>query len=515
MSLQSWLDDENARRNIFVVATVYNVIAATEQNILLSNCAYMTADALSIFLPIISGNFAITESLNISGGYSISYGDIELFNTGEYDDWLDHTKYIWVNRPIQVYVGDSSWIATDFNDLDNTFYLIFNGVIADIDCKSLTSLSIKVRDRQQDINAPVTEELMDTDGTWNGQQPNEDSVKPLVFGEVHNIEPILIDPVTLKYRFSTGASEQVIEIRDNGVPIYTYPSLTTGATVNLTASTFTLTYPPAGQITASIQGRKRTIDLSTGVLSDSYTDNAAKIIGVIVTEYGKVGVSNLSSTDLHLSSMSGMPTYPVGIYLGTQKQNIIDVCKQLASSVGAEVFFNRNGELQLLKIGTITGGTEVVTEDDIVRNTLSVSNRTIPEAAKKIAYCKNWTIQEGIVTGIPDAHKEMFATEWYYYNVSNISTKTDYKLHAEVDQLDTLLLTTAGASSLASSLNSYYSEPRTVYRFTSKSRLLSIKVGQGIELFHHRFGLSSGKTGQVISVSPNWVEGTNVIEVII
>lgn len=520
-TLQSWLDSDLNRRNIFVIVNVRDVVGATEITKYLSNCHYITDDSVTIFDPIISGNFAISESISLDGGYSISFGDIELFNNdGEYDSWLDPTQYIWANRRIEVYVGDSTWEAADISDFTSTFHMIFKGVVEDLDCKSLTRLAFKIRDRQQDINAPVIEETMDTTGTWNGEQPNKDAIKPLVFGEVHNIEPILIDPATLKYRFSTGASEGVIEIRDNGVPIYTYPSLTTGASINLTDSTFTLTYPPAGQITASIQGRKRSINLTSGVYSNTYVNNPANIIAVICTEYGKTGVTNLSVSDLDLPSFSDIQTsagYPVGIYLGTQKQNIIEVCKQLADSVGAQLFFNRYGKLQLVRVGTYISGISSVdiTENDILRNSLSISLRTVPTAATKLAYCKNWTVQTGILTGIPDEHKEMFASEWYYTTISDSGVKTSYKLHGEVEAKETLLLTTASAEEEAERLNNLNKYVKTVVKFTGKANLLSLVVGQQVRIYHHRFNLSSGKYGQIISATPDWSAGKTEIEVLI
>lgn len=523
VALQDWLDDTSARRNIFVVAKVYDVGQAAEATLYLSNCNFITDDGLTIFDPVITGNFAITESLDLSGNVSISYGDIDIYNNnGERDSWLNPAVYVWVNRDISVYVGDSSWTCADAAAIPNTFHLIFSGLIADIDSKSLTRLSIKVRDKQEKLNTPVIEELMDSNGTWNGEQPNKDEIKPLVFGEVHNIEPVLIDPATLKYRFSVGASEQVIEIRDNGVPIYTYPSLTDGATVNLTDSTFVLTHPPAGQITASIQGRKRTIDLNNGTLSNTYTDSPAKIILVICRDYGKVGVTNLAVNEIDLASfiaIDNVASYPVGIYLGTQKQNIIDICRQLATSIGAQIFFNRFGILQLIRIGTYTSTPSVdITTNDIIQNSLSISNRIVPVASTKLAYCKNWTVQSGIVTGIPDEHKEMFASEWYYSTSTNNTTKSLYKLNSEVEPVQTMLLTTAAADAEAARLTNYFSSPRTVYRFTGKSNTMSLQIGQQVKLYHFRFNLwnsGNGTIGQVVSVSPDWVKGMNEIEVIV
>ena len=44
---------------------------------------------------------------------------------------------------------------------------------------------------------------------------------------------------------------------------------------------------------------------------------------------------------------------------------------------------------------------------------------------------------------------------------------------------------------------------------------MGLKLGQGITLTHNRFGLNAGKLGQVITLAPNWANGTVNVEVII
>ena len=57
--------------------------------------------------------------------------------------------------------------------------------------------------------------------------------------------------------------------------------------------------------------------------------------------------------------------------------------------------------------------------------------------------------------------------------------------------------------------------PRRVYRFTGFAQTLPITIGDGITLYSDRFGLTSGKTGIVLSARPDWSAGRNEIEVMI
>lgn len=102
---------------------------------------------------------------------------------------------------------------------------MFDGISTDIDSKSRNVLNIKIRDKLEKLNTPVTEELLGN--YFQGQivsesvtvNQNRNSLKPLVFGEVHNISPILADSTQLEFMVNNGPVESIIEVLDNGVPV--------------------------------------------------------------------------------------------------------------------------------------------------------------------------------------------------------------------------------------------------------------------------------------------------------
>lgn len=528
---QAWLEDPRSIRSIFVIVSRYNVSTTSEETLYLSTTGYVTTNADVSFDPILTGGVSLNESLSVDGGLSFSFGDIEISNpNGDLDTWVSDSSYVWVNRPIKIYYGDPQWNTTNITSFETDFLKIFDGLVANIDSRNRTTLNIKVRDKMERLNAPLTENKLGTYGTWGaGTQPNKDTIRPLVFGEVFNIEPLLVDPSLLKYMFNDGttaASELVIEIRDNGVPIYTAPGitagLTTGATIDLTNGTFVLAHPLAGGITASIQGVKNSINLSTGALvTGTYDNNIANLIALITTQYGK-SYTKLTASDLDLTNLSTFAaanTQAVGISI-SGGENVLTVCQQLADSIGAQLYFNRVGKLQLLRLGAGFTGSSVttITDSDILLNSLSISSKLNVVAASKIGYVKAWVVQEGLVTGIPDEHKLMFATEWYTRTATNSTAQSLYKLHVDPQQKDTMLLVGADADSEASRLKNYYSSPKTIYKMTCTSNMLGLELGQNITLIHNRFGLyngGSGRAGQIYSLSPNWLAGTVEVEVII
>lgn len=561
---QGWLEDPAAIRIVLVQATVYSLITSTETTLYFSSSGYVTTDGVT-FVPSLLGKVSLNQSISPDGGVSMSFGDLEFANhNGEYDDYLDYTKWVWSNRSIKVYFGDPGFQST-LAQIPTNFSLIFDGIIDDVDSRSNKVINLKVRNKLERLNAPITENKIGTYGTWAGGQTNQDTIKPLVFGECFNITPVLVDPSTLEYLVCDGAIERIIEIRDNGVPIYcnqvnatsiipgtTYTINTVGTTnfVSIGASSntvgvtflatgvgtgtgtvttvggvtpdlangkFKLLSPASGTITCTVQGIKTNYNWTTGSTTTSYTNTITNLISTIVTQYGKASTrftyQDLDSTNFTLFDTNNN-TQEFGIYV-TGGETVIDVCQKLASSLGSEISMNSVGKLQLLKFGVAYGTSSQITQDDIMYNSLVISNRLPIKAAVKLGYAKNWTVQTGLMTAIPDQHKENFATEWLTTTSTNSSVQSIHKLDADPNQKDTYLISTGDASPEATRLIDYYSTQRTVFKFTAKSKHLSLTLGQPVTLTHPRFGLSGGKSGQVISLSPDWLSGKVEVEVIV
>lgn len=454
----------------------------------LSTVAYTTlptdSPANRVYSPVVSGGVAFTETLPLDGSATLSVGDIELNNDdGLLDSWLDD---IWVNKPIRIYIGDVSWVRADFR-------LIFTGIVDNINSRAANRLNISLRDKLQRLNTPVSETLL------GGTTPNKDRLIPLCFGEVHNVEPLLVDPATLKYKVHGSAIERLIEVRDNGVPVSINESLIDG--------TFTLVAQQAGTITCSVQGDKPT----------TYSNRIADTITRLVTGYGKVS-DRLTTADIDTAQFAAFNTahpQPVGVYLN-DRSNVIEVCQQLASSVGAQISMSREGLLRLLKITLPATGTPlVVTPSDYVAKSLEITERVDVKAAIKVGYCKNYTTQTGLNTGLPASHKDLFMQEYLSVTAKNQSVADTYKLNTEPVQTDTLLLTESDATAEANRLLTLWQQPRTVYKFVGYSHLLTVPLGQALTLVSPRFGLSEGKTGIVVGIQSDWVSRRVTIEVLI
>ena len=145
------------------------------------------------YLPVVAPSFSFSEKLSLDGGFNISVGSIELYNEdGSLDSWLNE---VWVNRAIRVYIGDVSWVRSDFR-------MIFSGVISELSASSRTRLSIVLRDKLQRLNTPVT------DAVLGGTTSNKDRILPITLGECHNVSPLLVNPQEHEYQWHIEAELQ-------------------------------------------------------------------------------------------------------------------------------------------------------------------------------------------------------------------------------------------------------------------------------------------------------------------
>ncbi|QYG08047.1 hypothetical protein [Janthinobacterium sp. PAMC25594] len=424
--------------------------------------------------PIVSTGVQFSEQLSLDGEASLSTGDIELSNAnGERDGWLGAGS-VWTNRPVRAWIGDPRWPRADFR-------MIFNGIVADIAPKGRDMLALKLRDKMQRLNAPATESKL-------ASSLNADAVLPLSFGEVHNITPLLVDPVMLQYQVHDGACESIFEVRDNGLPV-------AAVAVNSTGK-LTLNANPVGAITVSVQGDK----------PGAYANTIAALVQRLVTGYGSAA-DRFTSADLDIASLAAFDAahqQPVGLYL-QGRTNVISACQSLTASVGAQMALSRLGQLRLIQIALPAPGTPTeIRPAHIVGDTLEPTVRPEVVAAVKLGFCKNWTVQPGLQTSIPAQHKELFATEWLTATSTNAPVRTIYRQTLDPVQQDTMLMRRADADAEAARQLALWSSPRMVYEFEGLPEMLMLELGQPIVIYNQRFGMEAGVPGIVISLAPSW-----------
>lgn len=480
---QAWLGDPTAIFTFLVeVSVLYNGSIST---VYLSTKPFKTSPTdippNASYDPCASVAVLFTEQLALDNSdSSISQGQLQISNVdGAKDAWLDPSQYVWANKPIRVYVGDVRWARTDFR-------MVFNGVISDIVPNDRTKFVFTIRDRLQQLNTPVSDQLI------GGTNTNQSDLIPLAFGEVHNVTPELENPATLTYKLHTGPIQGIIEVRDNGVPL-TGSSL---PTYNLNTGRFTLTGSPAGTITASVQG-----DNAVG-----YSNTCAALVNRLLTGFGDVS-TRLSGSDIDAANFNTFDTnhrQPMGLW-PSGRTNMLDAIRMLTGSIGAQLSFSSQGLARLIQLSASPQGNPiVVTVADMDAKTLQPSARTTAVGAVSLGFARNWTVQSGLLSGIPQLHKDLFAKDWLTSNKNDATVQSNYKLSAAPVMQQTMLLTRADADAEAQRQLDLWKVPRTTFEFNGLANLFTLELGQSITVYHPRYGMSAGKTGTIISLARNW-----------
>lgn len=484
-----WLSDSMAIRCTLMDVSVNS--GGVETTRYLSTVPYTMPDASISYLAII-GNGGISTSEQLSeNSAGLSVSDIEIQNSnGEYDSWLTD---VWANRRIVARLGDVRWDKSDFR-------IVYDGILTGITGRSRSVLNLNVGDKLQRLNSPITE------ATLGGSTANKDSILPLIFGEVHNISPLSTDPTQLEYMVSNGRIERLIEVRDNGVIVPTTNTLTTGK--------FKLNAQPRGTITCSVQGMQDTTN------SNAYYNTIANLIKMIVTQYGKAS-TRFTGSDIDTANFSAFNTahpQPVGIFIN-DRTNVLNVCQDLAGSVGAQLVMTSTGLLRLVKFISPTDpgfvSTFNITEKDIELNSLQISSVSDVSGAVKLGYCKNWTVQEDLESGIPIEHKNMYQLEWYNSLSVDSPTLTKYKLDQEPQQEDTMLLVQSDSVSESSRRLELRKTQRLFFRFTGMPSLIQLQLGQQITVYNRRFNMVSGLPAIVTRRDPNYKTGKVEMEIMV
>lgn len=483
-----WLQSASAIRMVLVEAQVN--VGGAELTRYLASRPFVTgvaeAPANTEYEPLIVGGISLTEQVSLTGEASLSSGDIELSNVdGALDGWLDD---VWANRPIRAWVGDPRWPRAQFRP-------IFNGIIADIENSSRDSVNIKLRDKLQRLNTPLSERLLD------GSAANKGALLPLLFGEGHNLTPLLTDSVLLEYQFHDGQAEPGAEVRTSGKPreVDFFPERGSFRFREAVG---------AGAVTVSAHGDS----------AEGYSNRIAPLVRRIVTGYGKAS-TRFTAADVDLvnfATFDAAHPQPVGLAV-TDRTNVLVACQQLANSVGAQLVLSRAGLLRLIQLRLPGTGSPTmhVTPDHMRERTLRPVLRQEVVAAVKVGFIRNYTVQPELSTSLPDEHKSLYATEWLTETATNTAVRDTYRLDTEPVQIDTCLLRRVDAAAEAARRLAMASAALTIYEFDGEPETLLLELGQDVTVTYPRFGMEQGVPAVVVSLAPDWLTGRCTVGVMV
>lgn len=469
VEFQAALDSDNFEPVTLYHLGAFSTVASVEVVRRLSNRAYRNGAPDAPYAAAIAQDLRTVEAITADGKPRVSASEIKVWNpNGERNSWLGD---VWYNRDLFVYLGDRRWPESDFR-------LMYVGVIEDV-CSTPTSpdsdpsLTVKLRDVMDRLNAPVSELTMPDGSIW-----------PHAFGEACNITPKLKSLVPLEYTYHPTATEGVIGARVEG--------MTRELVVNKPAAgaiEFQTAIGP-GTVTLSVQG-----DKTGGV----YRKTIAQLVRLLVQSYGREG-ERFADSEIDLANFAAFDLahpYAVGDYM-TERRLVIDQVARFASSVRAQLVPSMVGKLRLLRCRVpATAAAEIRTSQYLAGSLVELSRRKVVGAVV-VGYCQNHTPQPNLASRLKPAFKAMFAAPWRATQPRvNEQTVTRYRLTRAAAMIETRLLNEADAIAVADDLLAEDSEQRTDYAVTGTRSLMLQQLGQGVILYGKDYDLQSGKVGQI------------------
>jgi hypothetical protein len=436
-----------------------------------------------------------------SGASRVGYGSIELSNI---DGGLDYLRsYSFDGRSLIIKVGDE-------NSSFSSYTTILNGTMEQVEF-TFSKAIILIRDKLSILDNPLQTTLyLGNNSLPNGVEGVSDIAKkpkPLLYGKVFNIQPIMVNSSLLIYQINDGAIAAVGAVYDRGVALTFHADEPNVADLEAHS-------PPSGKYTTCLAlGHIRIGNSPSGALTCDATQGAtlanrtaAQILKLLAIK-GGVDSGDIVASDV--TALDALNSSEVGIWVDINERSI-DVMDAISNSIGAYFGFNSNGQFKMGRF-TSPSGTPVINID--LNNLINIdyirpddAGKGIPTWRTSLTYQKNYTIQStDLATSITDARRNVLNIQSLTVSAEDPAIKDQYVLATELTR-ETLLTNSASAQTEANRLLALYKVRRELY---SVKIALDLNdqlpdLNNVINLILPRFGLTSGKIFTIIGIDANY-----------
>ncbi len=416
-------------------------------------------------------HYKCAMSEQLQGFSSPAVGEIIIDNSnGVRDSWLLDA---WDGRAFRLYLGDPNWPKSDYR-------LMVAGVVDDIFSPSSRTLGLRTKDRQYLLTKNVCTNLV------AGSTVNKDQRLPICYGEVFNIEPVLIDATTFTYAVHDGQINSVVAVYENGAAKTFTP--------NLAAGTFALSSAAQGQITADVQGSK------TG---GTYINKTADIVQRMLTERTLIPIGQIDSTSI--ANFNTVVAGSVGVYVKDSSTTVLQALDMLIIGAGGFYSFDQSGLFYLDQFKAPAGSPVVaLLAEDIAQNnsqdTIAILKRWLPSKTVRLAYKKQWLAQNsGLAASVADARR---AELLQGYSIAKATNSVPQYLLADEPPVEaTLFVNLTDASTEAARRAALFSTVRLLAKITCFLGPARVKLGDVVSLDVGRYGLTGGAVARVVGIN--------------
>ena len=263
-------------------------------------------------------------------------------------------------------------------------------------------ITVRVKDPQMAFDAPVQSTKYAGNNALpfgiEGSADIKGKPKPLTYGTVYNVTPVLVNTSKLIYQVHTS-TVSIPAAYDKGVKLAKGSDYADQAAMEAEAPTpgtyrvcpslgcFRLGASPVGQITADA------VEGSTA--ADRSAAQVARRIALRVISSGEISAADVTALDAANSA-------EVGIYIA-EEGTVMAALDQVLGSVGAWYGFDADRVLRMQQLTAPSGTPEItLTENEYLTLERLASNdagRGIPVRQVNLNYAKNYTVQTSDIAG--------------------------------------------------------------------------------------------------------------------
>lgn len=363
---RQWLGRDNERRCIlvqmdYIAEGAGSPIEPETKTLYFSDQVFFDYVTHHVYVDVV--NRAPRYSRQLSGErlgtYTSQIDSLELDNA---DGGLDFMLNLACDgSQIRFYYGSPDWPVEAAGSPDDMphFMHIFSAIVAKVSAPTFDRISVALKDAGVLLNKSIGGTT-----TVGGSGPYAEKARPLNFGYIHNLEPLILERTpSFKYVHSDDADTEALEVRDRGVSI--------GFTDNADG-TFSLTGgEPEGQVTCDVLAEPN--GGGEVLVSDAFDYLVGERAGLTALSLYEGAGETFEEEDAD--------DYKVGISI-PEARNVIDVLDGLTESGNCFWGVKRTGEfffgrLRPNDIDSLPGDEVTILEDDIVpKGAFRIENAT-------------------------------------------------------------------------------------------------------------------------------------------
>lgn len=415
-------------------------------------------------------------------------GTITFSNT---DGAFDNATTAWAvdGRAARVYLGP---VAGGFRDFGLIAELLGVGWEIGQELAELT-----VRDRRYSLDGPVQSTLYGGTGDAEGGADLEGKPRPICYGKVLNISPVLVDATNLIYEFHSRQAQEIdavydrgLALTDSGTRVASFSALQSqpvsqgqfAGTLTADGSYIKLGSSPAGLITADVRG-----DATGG-----YVDTIDAICLRLLQTEGA-----LTDTVINAGSWAGLVGTggTMGIYLDqSEVLTTAEVIDALVQSVGGFWGAGRDGRIRAGRLAAPEDRTPIFffQEYDILE--LTPDRTPVPRYRQRVGYRRRYVTQvEDLAGAVADGRKGFLAEPYSVVAAVDTSIRVRHLEALDPPPLVSYYDSESDAQALADDLLALHKVDRQQFDIRVKRFGYLFDLGQVVSVAHGRLGLSGGR----------------------